>query len=270
MQRQKNDYKGDPVEDFSQISFLDRFVFKNPKQPKKETNPMAPPTVRKSLRLPRITALDFLQRSSIESIPEDERFFHKYFEQREKLHPRPEKEKHKDQDIGDIPDEELLKELEAEEQREKKDKTKKEKPQKDEVEEGSGEEFNYEDLLKDDGEDEEIEPDFDIFDAEGQLENGEMDGGNEEENMEGDMEDGDMNGDMDGEEDMMAELDEIDVKETGGKRQRKSLFADAADFEEILSQAGKSKENPKQSAWDEKIDGFKNNNKKKKGKKFRK
>ncbi|KAK3092452.1 hypothetical protein FSP39_002965 [Pinctada imbricata] len=84
-------YTGDPLQDFTLIRFLDRFVYKNPK--KKEALPEMTGTLSKSnfkrteLRGARkvpINSKKYLERGE-ENIPVEEKFFFKYFSQKAEI-----------------------------------------------------------------------------------------------------------------------------------------------------------------------------------------
>ncbi|XP_041815058.1 CCAAT/enhancer-binding protein zeta [Chelmon rostratus] len=73
-------YSGDPLQDFTLIRFLDRFVFRNPKQLKGKQKP----DERESLpvgSLP-VNSEEFLSRDESQ-IPVDEVFFHRFFKKRQ-------------------------------------------------------------------------------------------------------------------------------------------------------------------------------------------
>lgn len=74
------DYNGDPMEDFSLIHFLDRFVYKNPKkEPSKERKSVFEPvkSIKKSsIKNIPINSKEYLN-LDISAIPEEEKFFYK-------------------------------------------------------------------------------------------------------------------------------------------------------------------------------------------------
>jgi len=92
-------YAGDPLQDFSQTAFLERFVYKNPKKSSKRGNDsiMQSKYVRKSLTEQPVNSLNFLSRKE-EDIPEEQQFFYQFFKQKEILHPKPKKKETRGED----------------------------------------------------------------------------------------------------------------------------------------------------------------------------
>ncbi|KAJ8389388.1 hypothetical protein AAFF_G00120960 [Aldrovandia affinis] len=82
-------YTGDPLQDFTLIRFLDRFVFRNPKQQKrreKTDSSVMQPKLKLSMNnvqaLP-VNCEEFLAREESQ-VPVDQLFFHRFFKKREK------------------------------------------------------------------------------------------------------------------------------------------------------------------------------------------
>ncbi|KAM4712899.1 LOW QUALITY PROTEIN: CCAAT/enhancer-binding protein zeta [Anableps anableps] len=92
-------YSGDPLRDFTLVRFLDRFVFRNPKQlrGKRNTDSAA---LRPKQRLPvgslPVNCADFLSREESQ-IPVDEVFFYRFFKKRQQ-----EKQKRRPREDGDV------------------------------------------------------------------------------------------------------------------------------------------------------------------------
>ncbi|KAG9347384.1 hypothetical protein JZ751_004951 [Albula glossodonta] len=81
-------YTGDPLQDFTLMRFLDRFVFRNPKQQKFRENTdstvMQPKTKlsMNNIRALPVNCMEFLAKEESQ-IPVDEVFFHRFFKKRE-------------------------------------------------------------------------------------------------------------------------------------------------------------------------------------------
>ncbi|XP_053193550.1 CCAAT/enhancer-binding protein zeta [Scomber japonicus] len=77
-------YSGDPLNDFTLIRFLDRFVFRNPKQlkGKQNTDAAAVPKQRLPLHYLPVNCDEFLAKDESQ-IPVDEIFFHRFFKKRQ-------------------------------------------------------------------------------------------------------------------------------------------------------------------------------------------
>jgi ribosome biogenesis protein MAK21 len=75
------EYLGDPLADFTTIAFLDRFMYKNPKQLDKESGGVMALRARRAAR-PQLFAAHSAQYLTLHPslIPEDERFLRQYFE----------------------------------------------------------------------------------------------------------------------------------------------------------------------------------------------
>jgi len=206
-------YDGDPLQDFSQTAFLERFIYKNPKKKSQEHGHslMQPKYVRKSLIEQPVNATSFLQKAE-QNIPEDQLFFYKYFKQQEESGKKKPKKEQK---------EDLFEEEDVDEIQEKG---------------GSGEEL---DMEQDEpiASDEEFSYDkLDVESGEGEQESDE-----EDENLEDlksqmliDSEDSDIN-DLDG--------------ETGGTG---DSFANIEDFAHLLEETADDPMNHnKQIAWED-------------------
>ncbi|KAM9354642.1 CCAAT/enhancer-binding protein zeta [Pholidichthys leucotaenia] len=92
-------YSGDPLQDFTLIRFLDRFVFRNPKQLKAEHVTVLKPRQRTPLNSLPVNCEEFLSKEESQ-IPVDQVFFHRYFKKRQE-------EKRARQPRGDGDDESL-------------------------------------------------------------------------------------------------------------------------------------------------------------------
>lgn len=79
-------YNSDPTVDFSIISFLNRFAYKNPKQKKEEHQVSSKPMLRRPVALDEmpVNSAEFLVKDQNKVDPE-KKFFHKYFRDREVL-----------------------------------------------------------------------------------------------------------------------------------------------------------------------------------------
>ncbi|XP_044024988.1 CCAAT/enhancer-binding protein zeta [Siniperca chuatsi] len=78
-------YSGDPLQDFTLIRFLDRFVFRNPKQLKGTQNTDAAalqPKQRSPVNSLQVNCEEFLSKEESQ-IPVDEIFFHRFFKKRQ-------------------------------------------------------------------------------------------------------------------------------------------------------------------------------------------
>lgn len=94
------EYKGDPLQDFTLMRFLDRFVYKNPKQKERDHGGslMQPKTSSSRLAEEPVNTKEFLAKKE-EDIREDELFFHRYFKRKE------EKESQRKKKAGESDDE---------------------------------------------------------------------------------------------------------------------------------------------------------------------
>ncbi|XP_019965229.1 CCAAT/enhancer-binding protein zeta [Paralichthys olivaceus] len=109
-------YTGDPLQDFTLIRFLDRFVFRNPKQLKGKQNTDAAalmPRQRLPLHSLPVNCEEFLCKEESQ-IPVDEVFFHRFFKKRqqEKQVRRPRRDGD-NESVDDVDDEEFEKLLDS-------------------------------------------------------------------------------------------------------------------------------------------------------------
>uniref|UniRef100_A0A1A8KF65 CCAAT/enhancer-binding protein zeta n=1 Tax=Nothobranchius kuhntae TaxID=321403 RepID=A0A1A8KF65_NOTKU len=110
LQAEPIQYSGDPLQDFTLIRFLDRFVFRNPKQQKGKQNSDSA-VLRPKLRfLPGsvpVNCADFLSKEESQ-VPVDQVFFHRFFKKRQqdKQNQRPERGGD-DESVEDVDDEEF-------------------------------------------------------------------------------------------------------------------------------------------------------------------
>lgn len=106
-------YTGDPLQDFTLMRFLDRFVYRNPKQQKNENRPGAAMRPKKkvymnSLHTHAVNSRQFLDREESQ-IPVEEVFFHRFYRK-----VASEKKKQRlDEDIEDVDDDEFEKVLDS-------------------------------------------------------------------------------------------------------------------------------------------------------------
>ncbi|XP_041853196.1 CCAAT/enhancer-binding protein zeta [Melanotaenia boesemani] len=109
-------YSGDPLQDFTLIRFLDRFVFRNPKQLKEKQHTDSA-ALRPRQRLPAnslpVNCGEFLSKEESQ-IPVDEIFFHRFFKKRqqEKQGSRPRGDGD-DESVEEVDDEEFEKLLDS-------------------------------------------------------------------------------------------------------------------------------------------------------------
>ncbi|XP_050405033.1 CCAAT/enhancer-binding protein zeta [Patella vulgata] len=106
-------YSGDPLQDFTLIRFLERFVYKNPKklEDDKESGGKSKtvsrfrlkPSLPSGVRKLRVNEAAYLAKGE-KRIPADEKFFYRYFRQRADLGKRSKKE---DSDVEDVSDDEF-------------------------------------------------------------------------------------------------------------------------------------------------------------------
>nr|XP_046229485.1 CCAAT/enhancer-binding protein zeta [Scatophagus argus] len=106
-------YSGDPLQDFTLIRFLDRFVFRNPKQLKGKQNTDAAVSKRPSVSALPVNCEEFLSKEESQ-IPVDEIFFYRFFKKRqqEKQLRRPRRDGD-DESVEDVDDEEFEKMLDS-------------------------------------------------------------------------------------------------------------------------------------------------------------
>eukprot|EP00111_Clytia_hemisphaerica_P022985 TCONS_00067631-protein len=276
-------YKGDPLDDFTLLRFLDRFMYRNPKKHDVEHGHSLMQRQKHSARLKEqpVNSTQFLQHSE-DNVRQDELFFLRYFKMKDEESSNKKKVKEEDEDEEDDEDIDQFGDIDFASEM-KKNKGKKPTTEEEEGEENedgddeseSGDEFNYDDMMEE-------ESDFDDSD----LENG---GGKKnftdkdyedalfsQLNSDGesiDGEDGD-GGDLDEEERMNEMLlgdaaadddgDEEGSGFAGGKSRSKKrkrdepMFASAEEFAHLLE---KGEENtgdyaesvhPKQRKWEEK------------------
>ncbi|KAJ0026557.1 hypothetical protein NQD34_017557 [Periophthalmus magnuspinnatus] len=107
-------YTGDPLQDFTLIRFLDRFVFRNPKQLKGKQNTdsvvLQPKKNKWASSLP-VNCEEFVSRDESQ-IPVDQVFFHRFFckrrEQQQSRRPRPDGDTESIEDVDDDEFEKIL------------------------------------------------------------------------------------------------------------------------------------------------------------------
>jgi len=231
------EYQGDPSQDFTLISFLDRFMYRNPKQ-KEVDHGSSLMQKKESLRKKEVPVNSkiFLQKSE-ESISCDQVFFYRYFKQKlfEKDSTKDDgKEESVDTEIGDVDDIDFAGEMKRDGEIKRSSKKKKDNGNSDDDESDDGEEdkFNYNDM-EDESSDEEVgnagKQNFNDKDYEDAL----------FENLDSDGES--INGDKNEKEENNND-DEMD-----------SMFADADEFSHLLDDENKGGEvHQKQIQWEEK------------------
>ncbi|XP_068454855.1 CCAAT/enhancer-binding protein zeta [Clinocottus analis] len=112
-------YAGDPLQDFTLSRFLDRFVFRNPKQLKSRQNTDSAaltPKQRFPFKSLPVNCEEFLSKEETQ-IPVDEVFFHRYFRKRQQeklLQGRRHRGDGDDESVEDVDDDEFEKMLDAE------------------------------------------------------------------------------------------------------------------------------------------------------------
>ncbi|XP_061667590.1 CCAAT/enhancer-binding protein zeta isoform X2 [Syngnathoides biaculeatus] len=112
-------YSGDPLQDFTLMRFLDRFVFRNPKQTKgkqnTDTSVLQPKKRLNGIFLP-VNSEEFLCKEESQ-IPVDEIFFYRFFKKRQEekalLRPRVEDDNESVEDVDDDEFEKVLDSCEA-------------------------------------------------------------------------------------------------------------------------------------------------------------
>uniref|UniRef100_A0A096LRA9 CCAAT enhancer binding protein zeta n=1 Tax=Poecilia formosa TaxID=48698 RepID=A0A096LRA9_POEFO len=112
-------YTGDPLQDFTLIRFLDRFVFRNPKQLRGKQNTDSA-ALRPKQRFPvgslPVNGVEFLSRDESQ-IPVDQVFFHRFFKKRQQekqsRRPRPDGDDESVESVDDDEFEEALDSLET-------------------------------------------------------------------------------------------------------------------------------------------------------------
>ncbi|XP_027896720.1 CCAAT/enhancer-binding protein zeta isoform X2 [Xiphophorus couchianus] len=112
-------YSGDPLQDFTLIRFLDRFVFRNPKQLRGKQNTDSA-ALRPKQRFPvgslPVNGAEFLSRDESQ-IPVDQVFFHRFFKKRQQekqsRQPRPDGDEESVESVDDDEFEKALDSLEA-------------------------------------------------------------------------------------------------------------------------------------------------------------
>ncbi|XP_051908222.1 CCAAT/enhancer-binding protein zeta [Hippocampus zosterae] len=107
-------YSGDPLQDFTLMRFLDRFVFRNPKQIKRKQNTdtsVLQPKQRSLGNLLAVNSEEFLRKEESQ-IPVDQIFFYRFFKKRqqENAHRRP-KIDNDNESLEDVDDDEFEKML---------------------------------------------------------------------------------------------------------------------------------------------------------------
>ncbi|XP_050506549.1 CCAAT/enhancer-binding protein zeta [Diabrotica virgifera virgifera] len=279
-------YNGDPLNDFTLIRFLERFVFKNPKRVSEASGRDSTFGKRKLYRPKGVKAMSVKTASyakeSSENIPVDELFVHTYLQQRYQERGETERD---DSDLESVQSdefEEMLDKLSGRKDGEEEDEedvdylneigenlrqkdSKKKKKQKSEDDEDDSDDISEED-------------DDDMDDFDGEFDNADLD----DEDLDMNDDDKELLGDLSDEEDDEA-IDFSDEEEQPGKNKFKkfakkkgdimSNFASAEEFATLLEDEGSSKFKPggsnafankdnanvKQLAWEENRNRWLNN-----------
>ncbi|XP_073348735.1 CCAAT/enhancer-binding protein zeta [Pagrus major] len=104
-------YTGDPLQDFTLIRFLDRFVFRNPKQLTGKQNTVAAAMKKLPVNVLPVNCEEFLSKEESQ-VPVDEIFFHRFFKKRQQekqlRRPRPDSDNESVEDVDDDEFEKLL------------------------------------------------------------------------------------------------------------------------------------------------------------------
>lgn len=244
------EYQGDPSQDFTLISFLDRFMYRNPK--KKDVDHGSSLMQKKESQRRKeepVNSKNFLQKSE-DKIPCDQLFFYRYFKQQ-----MSEKETSKEEGKEDLLDEEFdvddidfAGEMKRDGEMKKSSKQRKEgdndNDSESEEEEGDGFKYDYDNMDDEESSDEEVEEKavkkknfsdkdyedalFGALDSDGES----INGGSEDENEEVEVENEKDN--------------EIDP-----------MFADADDFQHMMNDEEENESgvyHQKQIQWEEKQD----------------
>ncbi|XP_057314957.1 CCAAT/enhancer-binding protein zeta-like isoform X2 [Hydractinia symbiolongicarpus] len=153
------EYKGDPLQDFTMIRFLDRFMYRNPKKKEVEhgTSLMQPKELSSRLKEEPVNSKVFLQKSK-DKIRQDELFFYLYFKQTEKSDKKLKTEK-SDGDEEVLSEENIFDVDFASEMKKNKNKTSKNEDTGES--ESSEDEFGRDELFDYDNMGEESDEDFD-------------------------------------------------------------------------------------------------------------
>ncbi|CAI4224647.1 unnamed protein product [Auanema sp. JU1783] len=196
IQGQFINYRGDPLEDYTLIKFLDRFAYKNPKEPKNQQ--LEPRVARKKIYDPwgvrklSVRSKEYIDKKSSE-VPPDERYLHKFAKL--KFQPKEEEKVEDEWDIESVNSDEFEQLLErfepgegndafdadfGEEFSAEKIKKKADKRIAEDFSDGENDELDEEDYDDDDG-DEENDDDEDGFDDDDDDDDVEMESDSDEE-----------------------------------------------------------------------------------------
>ncbi|XP_065660946.1 CCAAT/enhancer-binding protein zeta isoform X2 [Hydra vulgaris] len=148
-------YKGDPLQDFTLIRFLDRFMYRNPKKKEVEhgSSVMQPRDSSVRLKEEPVNSKTFIQ-SSEDKIRKDEIFFYRYFTQKEikkKRDIKDDEDQHDTEDLVNFKDIDFASEIKKGKEISKSKKKDKGKESSDESD-GDGD-FDYNDLEDESDED---------------------------------------------------------------------------------------------------------------------
>ncbi|XP_068730456.1 CCAAT/enhancer-binding protein zeta-like [Montipora capricornis] len=170
------EYNGDPLQDFTLMRFLDRFVYKNPKQKERDHGGslMQPKTLSSRLAEQPVNTEAFLVKKE-EDIREDEVFFHRYFKRKAETEKRRKKKTSEsdDENSKNIPNYDNMQErsstdfdFASELKSSKRSSSGKNKPSDSEEEEEGDDEEESEEQSNSEGENKEQSSSEDEFDYE--------------------------------------------------------------------------------------------------------
>ena len=261
-------YAGDPLRDFTNANFLDRFVYKNPKAKSsnasqtKITKAFAPPNL--IAKVEQVNTPAFLAKSS-EQVDDELQFFHKYFTTKAasdalkaKARPNVDMTEEEEDAFADDLIEREMKKMDPDSWMDDPDMD--DMPEEDD-EDGEGEdgeemdgEFDEEDgefdesMMDEDADmpmgdgDEDIDEDADEAAALAEMEAG---GATSDEDEDEEDEEDEFTFDDDDDED-----EEDDESASGSRDRNASVFASAEEFADLLNQANDTGKSRKQSAWE--------------------
>jgi len=243
------EYKGDPLQDFQLIRFLDRFMYRNPKKTSKEhgTSLMQQQKISSRLKEDPVNSKNFLRKPE-EKVREDELFFYRFFKSKEQAISQDGLSENELSSLDNKDEADTMDDFDFAAEMEKSGKAKQKKGKKtddDSDEENDTEsdedvEFDYDDLNED----------FSDDDIEENFEDGPKK--NSQKFTDKDYEDAlFQNLDSDGESIASSDGEAEDMK--GSNRKSASMFAAAEDFAHMLEDSGekgKGKIHPKQQAWE--------------------
>ncbi|CAD5120512.1 DgyrCDS9078 [Dimorphilus gyrociliatus] len=217
LNNEKIKYGGDPLNDFTLIRFLDRFVFRNPKKHLKDPEEKKEKKKQKNYNDIAVNSEEFAKKKE-EDVSVNDVFFHRYFTQQSAKY----KSGGAGSDDDDVSDDEFEDFLDGV-KKSKKTTKKKSKKDDDDYDDNSDEDADI-----DSDEDIDLGSDEDI------------DMGSAEEDFEDEMDDIDDEGDEDDSDDF-EEFEAKSNKKNKKKQDLSDLFADAEEFAEYLEEGATNK-----------------------------